>query len=196
MSLPGPPPIGPWADLVRSRAIERAEVDHGDVVLDLGSGDGRVLEALQPHIARGVGVEGDPARRAAAQARCPAVAFVDGDLCTPPLLEGLSTVLSIFSLRLLPPTAREALARTLAARLPAGGLWVIGDILFSVNPEQIDEIDGWFDPVHDHVVMVDPLEEMLKGCGFTVWTERLHPALAVVVARRRPSGAAGAGRAG
>jgi len=68
-----PPPIDTTADAdvpyvassedVVTRMLEIAEVKPGDVVYDLGSGDGRiVITAAQRYGARGVGIEIDPYR--------------------------------------------------------------------------------------------------------------------------------------
>ena len=71
-----------------------AEVRPGDFVVDLGSGDGRILiAAARSHGARGLGVDIDPARIAEAQANARAagvsglVAFRRQDLFETPLAE-------------------------------------------------------------------------------------------------------------
>jgi len=72
---------------VVERMLDMADVSEGDVVYDLGSGDGRfVITAAQQFGARGVGVEIDPAlvRQARSRARLAGVAdrveFRQGDL--------------------------------------------------------------------------------------------------------------------
>ena len=66
ISALGPALIGaPWLPTPRrrvQRALDLADVQHGDVVVDLGSGDGRVLIAAAERGARGFGVEIDPFR--------------------------------------------------------------------------------------------------------------------------------------
>ena len=67
-----PPPIDTTADrdvpyvassdAVVTRMLEMAEVGPGDVVYDLGSGDGRIVIAAARYGARGVGIEIDPYR--------------------------------------------------------------------------------------------------------------------------------------
>ncbi len=180
-----PDPLGAWADSLRSRALDRAEVQHDDGVLDLGCGDGRALEALGPHIQRGLGVEAS-ARRAA-EARSRGVEVCLGDLRQPPPLPGLRTVLMLFSLRLLDEADRRALFALLFARLPVDGQLLIADLLFSLPPEDIDGIEGWLDPDLDHALRVDGVEAELRAAGFTTWAERVHPALALIVARRPPA---------
>lgn len=68
----GPPPVDttinpdvPYvtsSEAVVTRMLEMAEVGPGDVVYDLGSGDGRIVIAAARYGARGVGIEIDPYR--------------------------------------------------------------------------------------------------------------------------------------
>jgi hypothetical protein len=53
----------PTSVRIVDRMLEMAEIDSGDVVYDLGSGDGRiVVEAARKYRAKGVGIEVDPLR--------------------------------------------------------------------------------------------------------------------------------------
>ena len=53
----------PTSVRIVDRMLEMAEIDSGDVVYDLGSGDGRiVVEAARKYKAKGVGIEVDPLR--------------------------------------------------------------------------------------------------------------------------------------
>lgn len=69
-----PIPFVPTPMLVVDRMLELAQIRKGDVIYDLGSGDGRILiRAAQRYGARGVGIDMNPelveqARRAAAEA--------------------------------------------------------------------------------------------------------------------------------
>jgi predicted RNA methylase len=83
------PDIGfePTSLAVAEDMLRLAHVDAGDVVFDLGSGDGRLVNlAAQKYGARGVGIEIEPylvkrAREAAAQAKVDdKVTFIEGDL--------------------------------------------------------------------------------------------------------------------
>ncbi|MGH7775548.1 MAG: SAM-dependent methyltransferase, partial [Candidatus Binatia bacterium] len=54
-------PFVPTPIEVVDRMLEMAEVKKGDIVYDLGSGDGRiVIRAAKKYGARGVGIEADP----------------------------------------------------------------------------------------------------------------------------------------
>jgi len=62
-------PYVPTPQEVVDKMLEMAKVKQGDVVYDLGCGDGRiVITAAQRHGARGVGVDLDPERVAEARA--------------------------------------------------------------------------------------------------------------------------------
>jgi predicted RNA methylase len=84
-----PPDIGfePTSLPVAEDMLRLAQVHAGDVVFDLGSGDGRLVNlAARKYGARGVGIELEPylverAREAAAQAKVDdKVTFIEGDL--------------------------------------------------------------------------------------------------------------------
>ena len=64
--IPGPASLAPYVPTpedVVDRMLQLAEVNTGDVVYDLGCGDGRiVIAAAKKYGARGVGVDIDPAR--------------------------------------------------------------------------------------------------------------------------------------
>ncbi len=79
-------PYEPSAPAVVAAMLQLAGVEPGDVVYDLGCGDGRIVIAAAMRGARGVGVDIDPARirEARANARAAGVAdrveFREGDL--------------------------------------------------------------------------------------------------------------------
>src|SRR5258708_1497857 len=55
------PPYVPTPQAVVDKMLDMAQVKAGDLVIDLGSGDGRIMiTAAQRHGARGFGVEIDP----------------------------------------------------------------------------------------------------------------------------------------
>lgn len=64
------------ADVVE-RMLEMANVQAGDVVYDLGSGDGRLVIAAARRGARGVGIDIDPQRIAESQANAKAAGVAD-----------------------------------------------------------------------------------------------------------------------
>jgi len=114
-------PFVPTPLPVVERMLELAKVTPGDVVYDLGSGDGRVvITAAQRYGARGVGIEINPvwvrdARRFAEQLGvADKVSFRIGDLFTTDLRE--ATVVTLY----LYPAMNRKLAPRLLAELKPG----------------------------------------------------------------------------
>ena len=97
-------PYVPTAPSVVERMLEIAKVGPDDYVIDLGSGDGRiVITAARKHGARGFGIEIDPQLVAQANANARAagvsdrVSFREGDLFATDLSE--ATVVTIYLLK-------------------------------------------------------------------------------------------------
>jgi SAM-dependent methyltransferase len=75
------PAFAPSSHVVVAKMLDVAEVGPGDVVYDLGSGDGRIVIAAARRGARAVGVEADPLLVADSQAAAvPGATFVHGDM--------------------------------------------------------------------------------------------------------------------
>ena len=106
----------PTPELLVQRMLAMAQVGPGDVVFDLGSGDGRMVIAAAKRGARAVGIEYDPdmvrlARKNAAEAGVAEKAiFVQGDMFEADFKQ--ATVLALFllpgNLRRLAPKAPES----------------------------------------------------------------------------------------
>jgi cyclopropane fatty-acyl-phospholipid synthase-like methyltransferase len=107
----------PTLQTVVEEMLQLAGVGPGDMVYDLGSGDGRVVVlAAQNHRARGVGIEIDPrlvdiARQVAEEAQVShAVRFVEGDLFTADLSAATVVTLALspeINTRLEPKLRKE-----------------------------------------------------------------------------------------
>jgi predicted RNA methylase len=118
-----PPDIyfAPTTTAVADAMLRLAKVRAGDVVLDLGSGDGRiVILAAEKYAARGVGIELEPylverSRRAAAEHRVSGkVSFVEGDLFQADLSQ--ATVVTLY----LSPSINRRLETKLRQELRPG----------------------------------------------------------------------------
>jgi SAM-dependent methyltransferase len=120
--LPTPP------DVVRVM-LDMAGVHEGDVVYDLGCGDGRiVIAALKAGAARGVCVDIDPERIAEARLNAQRagvagdrIRFVEGDLFQVPIAD--ATVVTLYLL----PSVNERLRPRLLAELRPGARVVSHD---------------------------------------------------------------------
>jgi SAM-dependent methyltransferase len=135
----------PTPEAVVEKMLDMAGVKAGDVVYDLGCGDGRiVIAAAQKRGARGVGIDIDPQRiqEATANARNAGVAdkvkFLQADLFTSDIRE--ATVVTLYLL----PTLNVKLMPKLKQELKPGTRIVshafdMGD---SWPPEQKADVDG------------------------------------------------------
>lgn len=134
----------PTPQPVADRMLQLAGVGPGDVVYDLGSGDGRILViAAQKYGARGVGIEIDPdlvarARAIAAEGGvADRVTFVEGDLLTADVSD--ATVVTLY---LGTSLMREVEPRLRAALRP-GARIVSHQYRFSRwLPDETDVVDG------------------------------------------------------
>lgn len=106
---------------VVERMLELAKVRPGDIVYDLGSGDGRIpVTAARKYGARGVGIDIDPVRIAESNANAEAagvtdrVTFRHEDLLTADF--GEATVVTLF----LSPDLNRKLKRKLLSELKPG----------------------------------------------------------------------------
>jgi SAM-dependent methyltransferase len=111
----------PTPQRVVHRMLDLAGVGAGDVVYDLGSGDGRIpITAARRHGARGVGIDIDPKRIAEAEANAAAagvtdrVTFRNEDLLLADFRD--ATVVTLF----LSPELNERLQPKLVAQLRPG----------------------------------------------------------------------------
>ena len=117
----GEVPYLPTPHEVVKMMLDMAEVHRGDVVYDLGCGDGRiVIAALQAGAERGVCVDIDPVRIAEARAKAESagltkrIRFVEGDLFQVPIAD--ATVVTLYLL----PSVNERLKPRLLTELRPG----------------------------------------------------------------------------
>lgn len=125
-------PFVPTPEPIVDQMLALAEVRPGDVVYDLGSGDGRVLiRAAQRYGARGVGIELDPklveiSQQVAREGEVAAkVTFVEGDLFTADISDATVVFLALsaeVNARLEPKLRRELKpgTRIISHRYPIG----------------------------------------------------------------------------
>ena len=99
--------------------LDLADVDADDVVIDLGSGDGRIVIAAAQRGARGIGIDYNPKRIAEANANAAAsgvqnlVTFIEGDIRDADLSE--ATVVTLYLLASSNVELRPKLTRELRA---------------------------------------------------------------------------------
>lgn len=169
-----------WSAVALRVVVEACTAHPQDVVLILGAGDGALARALAPRVRRVVVVDPHPPPLADLP---PNVELRAGDLLRPPTIEGLSVVALHWSFRRLPPAEQPALIRALGALLPPRGLLVLGDILWSMPAEMIDEPEQYGDHL-EHAPTARQAEGWLRRAGFLPDVHRFGPAVTVIIALR------------
>ncbi len=172
-NIAGPYVPTPW--VIVDAMLELADIRPGDVVYDLGSGDGRlVITAAKRYGARGVGVEYQKelvdlaTRSAAAEGVAERVKFVHGDLFEADIRDA-----SVVMLYLL-PSFTTRVATKLRAELRPGARIVSHDYPLSPWPP-------------DKKVSMDVEEkEMISGTSWTHLFYYVVPPRAAEAPRRRP----------
>jgi ubiquinone/menaquinone biosynthesis C-methylase UbiE len=136
-------PYVPTPPEVVQAMLKMAAVSKGDVVYDLGCGDGRiVIAALKAGAERGVCVDIDPDRIAEARVNAESagltrrIRFVEGDLFQVPIAE--ATVVTLYLL----PSVNEKLRPRLLAELKPGTRVVSHDFdMGTWKPERQQTLD-------------------------------------------------------
>lgn len=134
----------PTPDTTVAGMLELAGVGAGDVVYDLGSGDGRIpIAAARLYGARGVGVELDPRRIAEARDNArqagveDRVTFIEGDL-----FETDVSGASVVTLYLLPELNRKLLPKLLAELRPGTRIVSHAFDMGDWQPEETRNVGG------------------------------------------------------
>ena len=173
-----------WSDVTRRVVIEAVEAHPLDRVLDLGCGDGQVLRALAPRIRAGVGVDRDAQVLARARLAAPAnLGFVEADFrdLRPIWPAGTSVVILHDALRQVNPAEQQRVLGEIGALLPERGLLVVGDVVWSLPPQMIDEPESYGENL-EYVPTAAGLEAMVRAAGFLPDLHRFSPGRAVLIA--------------
>lgn len=174
------------------KVVELLEPQVGDTVLDVGCGPGAQLIRLSPLIQSGIGIdpaEGMIAQAVQASAGCPNLKFCVGTAEALPQEighAGINKIFSNYALHHLPDDAKRRCIKNLASLLPAGGMIVLGDLMFSDDPDNhkaLFDIVG-YGPGCDTPSRLPEIEAMFAGTGLSFRTYVLNPLVAVVVGRK------------
>lgn len=165
-----------WKEVAGRVVLEACTPDARDHAVLLGFSP--IVHALAPRVARVTVV--DPG---APQPLPPNAAWHRAALDAPPALGTTSLVVAHWTWRLLPARQQEALAARLGRELPERALLVIGDIVWSLPPDSIDEPEQ-FGPDLTHAPTADQLTATLRRAGFLPDLHRFGPAVAVMIALR------------
>ena len=179
------------------KVLEMLDPQPSDVVLDVGCGPGTQLVALASSIRSGYGV--DPAeemiRRAADEAASHGnLHFHVGSAQNLPGVVRAAEINKVFSnyaLHHLPDEAKCAAIQSLSQLLPLGGMLILGDLMFSDDPEKHEDLIEFvgYGPGSDTPAYVKTLQEMFASAGLTPSTRVLNPLVGVIVGRKtQPEG--------
>jgi SAM-dependent methyltransferase len=145
---PPPPrkdvPFVPTSEEVVNAMLKLAEVKRGDVVYDLGCGDGRiVITAAKRYGVRGVGIDIDPERIQTSR-RNAATAGVGGrvEFRTQNLFDADIGDASVVTLYLLPDVNRKLMPKLLAELRPGTRVVSHAFDMGDWKPERVVEVDG------------------------------------------------------
>lgn len=152
-------PFVPTPMEVVDRMLEVAGVRQGDVIYDLGSGDGRiVIRAAKRYGARGIGIEIDPdlVSRSKQQARLEGaehlVEFREQDALTVDLFD--ATVVTLYML----PEFNAKLRPILERQLKPGSRVVSHDFgIEGWKPSRVERMPGGF--LHEHTIYLWTMED-------------------------------------
>lgn len=166
-----------WSDVTRRVVVEAAAPHPEDRVFVIGD-DWALVEAITPRVGR---VEVRSVREAP-----PGLGGVVGSMG--PLLPitvpaGTSVVVMHDALRTLVPADQRRLLVALGRQLPPRALLVVGDVMWSMPPEMVDEPGQFGEGVADAPTVAD-VERWLREAGFLPDTHRFGVGRAVCIALR------------
>jgi ubiquinone/menaquinone biosynthesis C-methylase UbiE len=158
-----------------------------DVVLDLGCGTADLSVELARHSKRLIGLDLSPAMLAVAQERVDQSGLNNIDLLrhdfrTLPALSEISLVVSNYAIHHLSLAEKSALFSQVANLLPEKGVFVMGDVMWSLPIDQIDEPEQFYNPEVDDPSSVEDMVTALEDCGFRCEVLRLSPGVGVIEA--------------
>jgi SAM-dependent methyltransferase len=160
-----------------------------DVVLDVGCGPGTQLIGLASSIRSGYGV--DPAEEMIRRATVEAAGHVNlhfhvGSAQHLPdaiRTAGVNKIFSNYALHHLPDPAKRAAIQSLSQLLPTCGMLILGDLMFSDDPEKHHDLLEFvgYGPGIDTPAYVSALQEMFTSSGLVPSTYILNPLVGVIV---------------
>lgn len=168
-----------WSEVTRRVVVEAAAPHPHDVVVCFG-GDLQVAEALASRVARVIA----RAPEAPNSAELPSnLSFSVGEVGPFPLPAGTSVVVLHDALRRLEPAAQRELILDVGRQLPPRALLVVGDVMWSMPVERIDEPEQFGDAI-SFAPSVSALERLVREAGFLPDVHRFGVGRAVCIALR------------
>lgn len=176
------------------KVLDLLDAQPDDVILDIGCGPGTQLIGLASSIRAGYGV--DPAEEMIRRAEGEAADYANlhfhvgsaQHLPAEVRTAGVNKVFSNYALHHLPDQTKRTAIHGLSGFLPAGGLLILGDLMFSDDPEKHHDLLEFvgYGPGSDTPAYVTVLEEIFTSTGLSPTTHILNPLVGVIVGRRTP----------
>ena len=183
-----------WRRAAGRVVVAAAHPSAEDVVLDLGCGTAELSVELARSSKRLVGLDLSPAMLAVAQERVSRsglnnIELKQQDFRSLPVLGDVSLVVSNYAIHHLSLAEKNSLFSQIADLLPEKGVFVMGDIMWSLPIDQVDEPEQFYNPEVDDPSSVDDLVTALEACGFRCEVLRLSPGVGVIEAwKQKTSG--------
>jgi trans-aconitate methyltransferase len=170
------------------KVLELLDPKPNDVILDLGCGPGTQLIELSRSIKYGYGIDlaDEMIRRAKAEATGHTnLNFSVGTAQHIPdsiFTVGINKIFSNYALHHLSDSDKHSTIMRLSDLLPAGGLFVLGDLMFSENPENHQDSFEFvgYGPGDDTPSYVSTIEQIFTSAGLKPTTYILNPLVGVV----------------
>lgn len=168
-----------WSEVTARVVVEACAAHPEDMVVDLGCGDGSLARELAPRVKQVIGVD---RQRDAGWAGAPAnVRFVQEDLRQFTLPPGTSVVLLHDVVRLLSKRERAALITRLGRQMQQRALLVIGDVMWSMPRDMVDEPEQYGSPLGEPPTTKE-IEAEVRAAGFLPDLHRFGVGRAVIIA--------------
>ncbi len=182
----------PGRTLCMKTVLDFLDPQIDDIILDVGCGPGTQLIELSPIIRYGYGI--DPAENMIRQAEqasvnCSNINFFVGSAeILPKSLNhvGINKVISNYALHHLSDRAKQHSIQRLFSILPSNGMIVLGDLMFSDDPDKYKELFDTvgYGPGCDTPSQLLVLEDMFNDTGVILETYILNPLVAVIIGKK------------
>lgn len=168
-----------WSEVTARVVVEACAAHPEDEVVDLGCGDGALAKELAPRVKTVLGIDRVRSPKWADAPRN--VRFVEGDLREVTLPAGTSVVLLHDVVRLLPKRERAALITRLGRQMRQRALLVIGDVMWSLPRDMVDEPEQYGSPLGEPPTTKE-IEAEVRAAGFLPDLHRFGVGRAVIIA--------------
>jgi len=176
-----------WRRACGRVVVTAANPSAEDVVLDLGCGTAEQSLELAQRSQSVIGLDLSPAMLEIARSRA-RDAGVDNldlrehDFRSLPSLPQISLVVSNYAIHHLSLDEKKSLFKQVSQILPERGVFVMGDVMWSLPLDQVDEPEQFYNPEVDDPSTVEEMVIALENCGFRCEVLRLSPGVGVIEA--------------